>query len=102
MSHQPQHKYADPLLKAKLLIIQERLRQAHYSFNFALISASVSLLVSITGATLLFSNQTSETAATTACGLFASIGCMRVAKDANNRLDKIIAELDSENDNNNQ
>lgn len=97
-----QHEHTNPLLIAKLTIIRERLRQARYSFNFALISASASVLVSITGATLLFSNQTTETAVTTACGLFTSIGCIRIAKDANNRLDKILAELDSETNNDNQ
>ncbi|BAZ18814.1 hypothetical protein NIES4071_106990 (plasmid) [Calothrix sp. NIES-4071] len=58
-------------------------------------------MLTYTGATLLLSNQTTETAATTACGLFTSIGCMRIAKDANNRLDKILAELDSETNDDN-
>lgn len=91
-----QHEHTNPLLKAKLTIVRERLRQARYSFNFALLSASASVLVSITGAALLLSNQTTETAVTTACGLLTSVGCMQIAKDANNRLDKILAELDSE------
>jgi hypothetical protein len=96
-NHQPQNKKYNPLFIAKLTIIQERLRQARQSFNFALASAGASVLISITGAGLLMSNQTTEAAVTTACGLVSSVGCLQIAKDANNRLDKILAELDEEN-----
>ncbi len=38
-----------------------------------------------------------KAAVTTANGLVASLGCLQIAKDANNRLDNILAELDEEN-----
>jgi hypothetical protein len=100
-NHQPQNPRNNPLLIAKLTIIQERLRQARHSFNFALVSAGASVLISVTGAGLLMFNQTTEAAVTTASGLVTSLGCLQIAKDANNRLDKILAELDEEANNGN-
>lgn len=75
------------------LIIKERLRQARYSFNLALIATGVSACVSLAGARLLLSNKLSEGAVTAAGGLASSACCIRFAKDANDRLDKILDEL---------
>lgn len=86
----------NPYLAVKLTIIQERLRQAHRSFDLALIATSVSVFISLTGAGFLIFNKASEGAVTAACGLTASVRCIQIAKDANNRLDKILAELDDE------
>jgi hypothetical protein len=93
-NNQQQNSENNPLLTAKLTIIEERVRQARHSFNFALVSAGTYVLISITGAGLLMFNQTTEAAVTTASGLVTSVGCLQIAKDANNRLDKILAELD--------
>lgn len=86
----------DPYFIVKLTIVQERLRQARYSFNLALIATGLSFGISLIGAGLLISNQASEGTVTTACGLAASVRSIQMAKDANNRLDKTLAELDEE------
>uniref|UniRef100_A0A0C1QWV9 Cyanobacterial TRADD-N associated 2 transmembrane domain-containing protein n=1 Tax=Tolypothrix bouteillei VB521301 TaxID=1479485 RepID=A0A0C1QWV9_9CYAN len=80
----------------KLRIFEERLRQARNSFNLSLITATVSVFITLTGAGLLLSNKASDGAVTSACGLVASVRCIQIAKDANNRLDKILADLDDE------
>ncbi len=78
-------------------IAQERLRQAHYSFNLALVATTAFFLVSLTGAGLLLSNKIPEGSAIAAVGLVSSVRCFKFAKDANDRLDKILPELDGEN-----
>ncbi|MBD2472371.1 TRADD-N-associated membrane domain-containing protein [Nostoc sp. FACHB-145] len=87
---------SNPYLVVKLTIVQERLRQARYSFNLALTATGVSVCISLIGAGLLISNQASEGAVTAACGLAASVRSIQMAKDANNRLDQTLAELDDE------
>ncbi|MDB9321772.1 hypothetical protein PN483_22190 [Nodularia spumigena CS-591/04] len=87
---------SNPLLTARLSIVQERIRQARYSFNFALIATALSFGISLVGAGYLISNKASEGAITTAIGLVASMRYMQIAKDANNRLDKIADDLDTE------
>ncbi|MBD2774781.1 TRADD-N-associated membrane domain-containing protein [Iningainema tapete] len=86
----------DPYLAVKLSIAQERLRQAGHSFNLSLIATAVSAVITLTGAGLLLSNQRSEGVVTAASGLTASVRFIQMAKDANNRLDKILAELNDE------
>ncbi|MEP0873694.1 hypothetical protein NDA01_28580, partial [Trichocoleus desertorum AS-A10] len=70
-------------------IIQERLRQAKYSFNLALIATAISACVGLVGFGFLLSSKFSEGTVTTAGGLVSSACCVRFAKDANDRLDKI-------------
>lgn len=81
----------------ELWIAQERLRQARYSFNLALVATTASFLVSLTGAALLLSHQIPEGSVIAAGGLVSSVRCIQLAKDANDRLDKILPELDDEN-----
>lgn len=71
------------------MIIVERLRQARYSFNAAL-AANV---FSIVGAAFLLSGKVPEGAVTTSSGMAVSVGCLKLAKDANDRLDRIAKEL---------
>lgn len=78
-------------------IAQERLRQARYSFNLALVATTAFFLVSLTGAGLLLSNKIPEGSAIAAVGLVSSLRCFKLAEDANDRLDKILPELDGEN-----
>ena len=78
------------------LIVKERLRQARRSFDLALIATALSFGISLIGAGYLINNKASEGAVTTAVGLMASVRYMQIAKDANNRLDKIIDDLDTE------
>lgn len=79
-------------------IAAERLRQARYSFNVALIASTVSFLVSLLGAGLLVSNKASEGTIISAAGLVSSVQCLQLAKDANRRLDEIFAELNEKDE----
>ncbi len=81
----------------ELWIAQERLRQARYSFNLALVATTASFLVSLTGAGLLLSNKIPEGSVIAAGGLVSSVRSIQLAKDANDRLDKILPELDDDN-----
>lgn len=80
----------------KLSIAQERLRQARYSFNLALITTGLSACISIVGAGLLLSGKVPEGGVIAAGGIAASVRCVQLAKDTNDRLDKILAELEDE------
>lgn len=72
------------------------MRQAHLSFNFALIATALYLTISFLGASYLINNQTSEGAVATAVGLIASLRYMQIAKDATNRLDKMMNNLNGQ------
>lgn len=74
-------------------IVQERIRQARYSFNLALVATGVSACVGLAGAGLLLSGKLSEGAVTAAGGLASSACCIRFGKDANDRLDQILREI---------
>jgi hypothetical protein len=77
-------------------IVRERIRQARHSFNLALAATTTSFLISIVGAGLLFANKVPEGGAATAGGLLSSVGFIKLAKDANDRLDRIYDELDED------
>ncbi|MEO1146606.1 MAG: hypothetical protein AAFY26_13560 [Cyanobacteria bacterium J06638_22] len=74
-------------------IIQERLRQARLSFNLSLATTAISACISIVGAGLLLSGKLPEGSVTAAGGAVSSACCIRFAKDANDRLDQLLAEL---------
>ena len=76
---------------------QERLRQARLSFNLALTATAISFSISLIGGGLLLSGQTPSGTITSAAGVVSSAGCLKLAKDANDRLDKILLEEDNEN-----
>ena len=71
------------------IIAQERLRQASLSFNLALIATAISFLISLIGGGLLLSDKVPSGTITSVVGLVSSAGCLKFAKDANDRLDKI-------------
>ena len=52
--------------------------------------------ISLIGGGLLLSDKVSSGTITSAVGLVSSVGCLKLAKDANDRLDKILAEPDKE------
>ncbi len=78
------------------IIAQERLRQARLSFNLALTATALSFSVSLLGGWLLLSEKVSSGTITSAVGLVSSLGCLKFAKDANDRLDKILIEDEGE------
>lgn len=77
----------------ELNIAQERLRQARYSFNLALVTTTACFFISLVGAGLLLSSKVPEGTVIAAGGLVSSIRCIQLAKDTNDRLDKILPEL---------
>jgi hypothetical protein len=77
----------------EMIIVKERLRQSRYSFNAALAATVLSTCISIVGAALLLSGKVPEGAVTTSSGMAVSVGCLKLAKDANDRLDRITKEL---------
>ena len=79
------------------LIAQERLRQARCSFNLALTTTAVSFCISLVGAGLLLSDKVPSGAITSAMGFVSSVRYFRFSQDANDRLEKILDELEDEN-----
>ena len=77
-------------------IAHERIRQAHNAFNLAFAATAVAALFSLVGATALITGKIPEGSITTAVGLTSSLCCSRLAKDANDRLDKLLFDLDEE------
>jgi len=77
-------------------IAHERIRQAHNAFNLVFGATALSTLFSLVGATTLILGKIPTGSITTAVGLTSSLCCSRLAKDANDRLDKLMAELDHE------
>ncbi|MBW4565902.1 MAG: hypothetical protein KME32_33445 [Mojavia pulchra JT2-VF2] len=82
-------------------IHQERLRQARVSFNLAFGLTAASGLISFVGVILLFSGNVSVGTVTAVGAVTAgtvSSSCLRLAKDANNRLNETAKVLESEED----
>jgi hypothetical protein len=77
----------------ELSIAQERLRQARWSFNLALTMTAAFAVISLVGVVLLLSGKTTEGSVAAAGGFASSIRCLQLAKDTNDRLDKIAAEI---------
>lgn len=83
------------------LIIQERLRQARYSFNVALVMTAASTIFTLVGVGLVFTGNVSVGLLIGLGGITGLIGasshCVKLAQEANDRLDKIAADLKNEN-----
>jgi hypothetical protein len=77
----------------ELSIAQERLRQARWSFNVALAMTTAFAVISLVGVALLLSGKTTEGSVAAAGGFASSVRCLQLAKDTNDRLDKIAAEI---------
>lgn len=77
----------------ELSIAQERLRQARWSFNLALAMTAAFAVISLVGVGLLLSGKTTEGSVAAAGGFASSVRCLQLAKDTNDRLDKIAAEI---------
>lgn len=77
-------------------IAQERIRQARNTSNLALISTAIATGISLLGAALLLMGRVPEGSVATTGGLATSIHCLHLAKDANDRLDKLFADLNDD------
>ncbi len=72
---------------------QERLRQARCSFNIALIASAAFTAIGFVGAAMLLLGRIPEGALVASTSVLSSAGCIRLAKDANDRLDRIMNKL---------
>lgn len=89
MNEQTIQDYSD----IEISIVRERLRQARYSFNVALAASAVSACIGFIGAGLLLLGTVSEGTVTALGGAVSCAGCLCLAKDSNERLDKIAQEI---------
>jgi hypothetical protein len=80
----------------RIQFYRERLRQAGVSFNLALGITAISAVVFVVGSVQLLIGHIPEGSITASTGLGASVLCIRFAKDANDRLDKLANELKDE------
>ena len=87
----PQPEDRDDEMKQR--IAEERLFQASFSFKLASIAIAAFASVSLVGAGLLLSANLPEGALTAASGAGSTVYCIKLAKDANDRLDRIFEEL---------
>ncbi|GAB1544602.1 hypothetical protein NUACC21_72780 [Scytonema sp. NUACC21] len=87
----------NPYLEIELSIANERLRQARQSFNLAWFTTAACSMITVGGAVLLLSGQITEGVVTASGGAVSSVCCLKFAKDANDRLDKIAKEWRNEN-----
>ncbi len=76
--------------------VEERIRQARLAFNVLLGATVLSGIVSFTGVGLLLSDRVSEGTITSIGGLISNVAFAKMAKDANDRLDKAMEEEDEE------
>ena len=94
MTNQPKPKSNSSIEES---IAQEYLRQASLSFNLALTATAISFFISLIGGGLLLSGKITSGTITSAVGLVSSTECVKFAKETNDRLDKIIDELEDDN-----
>jgi hypothetical protein len=79
----------------RIYISRERRHQAKVSFDLSLIIIAASGVVSVVSAIQLWNGHT-QASIPAAAGVGASVLCLRFAKDANDRLDKLANELKDE------
>jgi hypothetical protein len=80
-------------------ILKELLRQARWSFNFAILMMTASSIISIAGIILLLSGNVKEGTVTAAGGLASYIvpaNCLRLAEKANDRLNRSLTMFGQE------
>jgi hypothetical protein len=90
--HLPSHR-TDRDNEIKHRIAEERLFQASFSFKLASIATIAFASISLIGAGILLSGNLSEGTLTTASGAGSTVYFFKLAKDANDRLDRIFEEL---------
>ena len=79
--------------------IQERMRQAKWSYNLAVIFLAASSVPFLIGITLMAVGQLNSGVTSTAGGVGSSLLCSRwlkVAREANDRLDRLSQEFDDD------
>lgn len=91
---EPHH---NPYQEMKLSIAKERLRQARQSFNLAWVTTAACSMITVGGAILLLSGTVTSGAIATTGGAVSGAYCLKFAKDANDRLDKITKDWREDN-----
>jgi hypothetical protein len=81
------------------IILQERIRQAQWGFNLSITFVGASAAITLCGIILLLTGRITQ-------GTYAAIGgvtstaigsrCIQMARDANDRLDRIAQETDTD------
>lgn len=94
-----QHQLSDADGQKKTMVqkaFAERLRQVRLSFNLAFLLITVSASITFVGVGLLLSGKVSEGSTLTAGGVagnvVSSVGFLKLTKDANDRLDRLLEE----------
>jgi hypothetical protein len=87
----PQPEDRDDEMKQR--IVELRIFQASFSFKLASIATAAFASVSLVGTGLLLSGYLSEGTLTAASGAVPTVYFVKLAKDANDRLDRIFKEL---------
>jgi hypothetical protein len=84
----------------EMAILDERLRQARYSFNMSLVSATACMFAGCISMVVSFTGKLPE-GSYIAMGAMPSLAaCLQSAKEANDRLDKILEELGEDKERN--
>ncbi|BAZ19024.1 hypothetical protein NIES4071_109090 (plasmid) [Calothrix sp. NIES-4071] len=89
--------HRNPYHKIEISIAEERLRQARRSFNLAWYTTAACSIITLGGAILLLSGTITQGAIAATGGAVSSAYCLKFAKDANDRLDKIASEWREDN-----
>lgn len=79
---------ADKKFNPETRFFKERLRQAKWAFNLSLIATALSFTVTLAGVGLLLSEQVSKATVTTTGGLLSNVAFVKLATNANDRLDQ--------------
>ncbi|MDC0833775.1 hypothetical protein AY599_21735 [Leptolyngbya valderiana BDU 20041] len=82
-------------------IIKLRLRHANFAFFLNWTAQGASLMVVLIGVALIFSGRIPHGSLSAVSGLFSQVATAKLAKDANDRLDRIaedILEADNEDE----
>jgi hypothetical protein len=80
----------------KMIIAQERWRQAHHSFNLAFVTTAACVLIGFVGVGLVLQGKASEGTIAATGGLASTAYCLKLSKDANDRLDKVASDLNDD------
>jgi hypothetical protein len=78
------------------LVLRERLRQASLSFNLAFVMTTATAMIGLAGIWFFLTGKIQAGAVATSGGVTISACYFKLAKDANDRLDKIRVEIDEE------
>jgi hypothetical protein len=82
--------------KIQLEIAQERLRQARYSFNLALMTTAAFAVIGMSGFESLLAGRFPESFFAIPGGISPIFPCIKFAREANSRLDSLFKEMNDD------